>query len=109
MLTHTRRNAAIAIASALATIAVVVVILMVGARIGTPVPGEPIMPALQTTHDATPTNTTVSNETPTDAVVDRASPTAPTSSNCALYGGVDGLPILDTNRCLASDRVVTVE
>ena len=100
---HTWRNAAIAVASAIATIAMVAAIILASGSIGPPVPGdEPILPAFETTNVATPAQDVAVQVPPT-------TPTVPTPSNCALYGGTDGLPILDTHRCLASDRVVTVE
>ena len=107
MSTQTLRNASIAVASALATIVMVAAIVLAGGTLGTPVPlDEPIVPAFETTSNDTPTQV---DGAPTQQPVVQDQKSIATPSNCALYGGIDGLPILDTHRCLASDRVVTVE
>ena len=101
------RNATIAVASALATIVVVVAVILVSGSVGSPVPDEPILPAFQTVQQQD--TSTVDNETSSQDPVVRDREAISTPSNCALYGGVDGLPFLDTNRCLASNYVPTVE
>jgi len=101
------RKASIAFASAVATIVIVGAIILAGDSIGSPVPvDEPVLPAFESVRSETPT---VPDETPSQEPVVRDRVTYPTPSNCALYGGIDGLPILDTHRCLASDHLPTVE
>ena len=101
------RQLSIAAISAVATIVVVVVAILAGGSIGSPGPvDEPVLPAFETVSNDTPTE--VSETSPQEPVVrDRESIQTP--SNCAVYGGVDGLPILDPHRCVASDHIPTVE